>query len=255
MAISITDYEFNCDTHDLYRVDFFDDNIETLVTHTPAKVRSWIQKIKYIHRFRLHELIVGLDIEWRPSFTRGVTNPVATLQLCVGHNCLIFQLCYCDRIPKCLFDFLANPSFTFVGVGVGQDVRKLADDYGLEVANSVDLRVLEARRYGWERPRSVSLKDMASEGLDGSRGLNKTCGLHSFLFSLSFPFGSYQEANGANSQGLPFGLQCAFLLLPQLTEVHSLRFQRSRPAHHLLCPPHLSRRLRLCRRSRSSLQL
>ncbi|BFG29197.1 hypothetical protein CerSpe_154710 [Prunus speciosa] len=165
MAISITDYESNCDTHDLYRVDFFDDNIETLVTHTPSKVRSWIQKIKYVHRFRLHELIVGLDVEWRPSFTQGVTNPVAILQLCVGHNCLIFQLCYCDRIPKCLFDFLANPSFTFVGVGVQEDVLKLADDYGLEVANSVDLRVVEARRNGWKRPRSVSLKDMASEVL------------------------------------------------------------------------------------------
>ncbi|CAB4277493.1 unnamed protein product [Prunus armeniaca] len=34
---------------------------------------------------------------------------------------------------------------------------------------------------------------------------------------------------------IPVGLQCAFLLLPQLTEVHSLHFQRSRPAHHLLC--------------------
>ncbi|BBH01772.1 Probable purine permease 6 [Prunus dulcis] len=42
---------------------------------------------------------------------------------------------------------------------------------------------------------------------------------------------------------IPVGLQCTFLLLPQLTEVHSLHFQHSRPAHHLLCPPRVSRRL------------
>ncbi|PQQ01449.1 Werner Syndrome-like exonuclease [Prunus yedoensis var. nudiflora] len=39
------------------------------------------------------------------------------------------------------------------------------DDYGLVVANFVDLRVLEARRYGWSVPRNLSLKDMAEEVL------------------------------------------------------------------------------------------
>ncbi|XP_034197777.1 Werner Syndrome-like exonuclease, partial [Prunus dulcis] len=165
MSITITDYELDCNTHDLYRVDFFNDYIKILVTHTPSKLRSWIQKIKYLHRYRLHKLIVGLDVEWRPSFTKGITNPVATLQLCVGHSCLIFQLRYAPRLPKCLFDSLGDPRFTFVGVGIGEDVRKLMDDYGLVEANFVDLRVLEARGYGWSVPQNLSLKDMAEEVL------------------------------------------------------------------------------------------
>ncbi|PQQ01450.1 Werner Syndrome-like exonuclease [Prunus yedoensis var. nudiflora] len=76
MSITITDYELDCNTHDLYRVDFFDDYIKTLVTHTPSKLRSWIQTIKYLHRYRLHKLIAGLDIEWRPSFTKGIITPL-----------------------------------------------------------------------------------------------------------------------------------------------------------------------------------
>ncbi|KAM2229748.1 hypothetical protein ACFX1S_014243 [Malus domestica] len=165
MSISITDYELRYDTHSIYRVDFFDDYIETVVTHTPSKVKYWINKTRYLHRYRLHKLIVGLDVEWRPSFTRGVNNPVATLQLCVGHRCLIFQLLHTPGIPRCLFNFLADPDFTFVGVGINDDVRKLCLEYDLAVAKYVDLRELEARRYGWSVQRRIGLKDMAADVL------------------------------------------------------------------------------------------
>ncbi|CAN6577188.1 unnamed protein product [Malus baccata var. baccata] len=165
MSISITDYELDYDTHSLYRVDFFDDYITTLVTHTPSKVKSWINKTRYLHRYRLHKLIIGLDVEWRPSFTNGVNNPVATLQLCVGHRCLIFQLLHTPGIPSRLFNFLADPDFTFVGVGIKDDVRKLYLEYGLAVRRFVDLRELEARRYGWSVQRNIGLKDMAADVL------------------------------------------------------------------------------------------
>ncbi|XP_057970878.1 3'-5' exonuclease-like [Malania oleifera] len=144
MSTQIVDYETPEETHDYYGVIFMDDTIQTLVTITPAMVDFWISEIQRIHRRRLRHLIVGLDIEWRPNKSRYSNNPVATLQLCVGRRCLIFQLIYAPHIPQSLSRFLANPDYTFVGLGIASDVEKMADDYGLEVSNSVDLRELAA---------------------------------------------------------------------------------------------------------------
>lgn len=126
----------------LYDVFFFSDRILTTVTSNPDVVTNWISGIEYVHRSRLNRLIVGLDVEWRPNFTRHQNNPVATLQLCVGRRCLIFQVIYCEYIPESLKEFLLNPRYAFVGVGIANDIEKLEEDYTLRVNNSVDLREL-----------------------------------------------------------------------------------------------------------------
>ncbi|KAH7844541.1 hypothetical protein Vadar_029135 [Vaccinium darrowii] len=161
MSISIDDYQLPFDTHNLYNVNFYHHRIHTLVTHTPSFVDSWISQIESIHRRRLHSLIVGLDVEWRPNRFRNQQNPVATLQLCVGRRCLIFQLLYSPYIPLSLFNFLSNPSYTFVGVGIDKDVEKLTRDYGLSVANTVDLRLLAAEGYGVWDLRNTGLTVLA----------------------------------------------------------------------------------------------
>ncbi|THG01362.1 hypothetical protein TEA_015171 [Camellia sinensis var. sinensis] len=120
-------------------------------------------RITAIHRPRLHRLIVGLDIEWRPN-NRFHDNPAATLQLCVGHRCLVFQLIYSPQIPQSLFDFLNNRIYTFVGVGIHSDVEKLAEDYGLSVATTVDLLSLAAD-CGMIELRNAGLKNLAREVL------------------------------------------------------------------------------------------
>ncbi|KAA8517379.1 hypothetical protein F0562_017672 [Nyssa sinensis] len=165
MTISIIDHELPFLSHDLYDVTFYDDEIETLVTHCPSMVKAWIRNTEILNRRRLHRLIVGLDVEWRPSFSRRVENPVAILQLCVGHSCLIFQLLYARRIPQLLTDFLQNPNYTFVGVGIDGDVNRLSDDYDLEVSNTVDLRGLAARELGVRELRRAGLKELAREVL------------------------------------------------------------------------------------------
>ncbi|XP_057489516.1 3'-5' exonuclease-like [Actinidia eriantha] len=164
MSLSIEDYELPYDTHNLYDVNFFSDKIHTLVTHTPSYVDGWISEIEAIHRRRLRSLIVGLDVEWRPN-NRHHDNPVATLQLCVGRRCLIFQLIYAPFIPQSLAQFLTNPLYTFVGVGVDSDVEKLTDDYGLSVATTVDLRSLAAAEYGVRELRNAGLKILAMQVL------------------------------------------------------------------------------------------
>ncbi|KAI7998243.1 Werner Syndrome-like exonuclease [Camellia lanceoleosa] len=116
-----------------------------------------------IHRPRLHRLIVGLDIEWRPN-NRFHDNPAATLQLCVDRRCLIFQLIYSPQIPQSLFDFLNNRIYTFVGVGIHSDVEKLTEDYGLSVATTIDLLSLAADCDMIEL-RNAGLKNLAREVL------------------------------------------------------------------------------------------
>jgi hypothetical protein len=59
---------------------------------------------------------VGLDVEWRPSFS-GAYSKTAIHQLCVGRRCLIFQLLHADYVPNTLDEFLSDPDYTFVGVG------------------------------------------------------------------------------------------------------------------------------------------
>ncbi|KAL6997691.1 hypothetical protein U1Q18_007817 [Sarracenia purpurea var. burkii] len=164
MNTTITDYQIPDGTHDLYDVYLFNDRIQTLVTHTPALVDSWISDIESFHSRRLHHL-VGLDVEWRPNYNPGGYNPVATLQLCVGRRCLIFQLIHAPFIPSSLSNFLNNPMYTFVGVGIDSDAGKLENDYGLSVGTTVELGPLAAQEYGISALRNAGLKELARQVL------------------------------------------------------------------------------------------
>ncbi|KAK4412791.1 hypothetical protein Salat_2926300 [Sesamum alatum] len=163
MAIGIQHTAYHSDTHDSYLVSFFDDTIYTVVTHDPSIVTEWISRIQLIHRRRLHRLIIGLDVEWRPSFNRYQQNPVATLQLCVGRRCLIYQIIHShDGIPQSLVEFLANEDYTFVGVNIDSDLEKLETDYELETdGNVVDLRTLVAVKYRRRDLINAGLKELA----------------------------------------------------------------------------------------------
>ncbi|XP_073157402.1 3'-5' exonuclease-like [Henckelia pumila] len=162
MAMSIIDHQLPYETHNTYEVLFFGDSIHTTVTHDPATVSQWISEVESIHSRRLDHLIVGLDIEWRPSFNRYVQNPVATLQLCVGRRCLVYQLIHSPGIPSSLVAFLANPNYTFVGIGIRADLEKLEEDYEFGYrANSVDLRDLAANAYGRQELTNSGVKLLA----------------------------------------------------------------------------------------------
>ncbi|KAI8550771.1 hypothetical protein RHMOL_Rhmol06G0133300 [Rhododendron molle] len=62
-----------------------------------------------------------------------------------------------------------KPAHTFVGVGIHKDVEKLTWDYGLTVANAVDLRVPAAEAYGVRELRNAGLAVLARQvlGADG----------------------------------------------------------------------------------------
>nr|XP_009612708.1 Werner Syndrome-like exonuclease [Nicotiana tomentosiformis] len=154
-------------------VSFYENQIKVTVTKKAADVDKWIGQTIHIHRRRLNKLLIGLDIEWLACINATDKNhsKIALLQLCVGRRCLLFQLLHADYIPNSLRAFLANPNFTFVGVGIQGDAYKLFQDHGLFVANSVDLYqlALVVRKfepeYGIMGLKRMGLKRMAYEVL------------------------------------------------------------------------------------------
>ncbi|KAI3962416.1 hypothetical protein MKW98_010967 [Papaver atlanticum] len=100
-------------------------------------------------------------MEWKPT-SGPSSNQVATLQLCIGRTCLIFQMIHADKIPRSLRDFLSDSNYKFVGVGVQSDVDKLKGDYKTCVVNVVDVWDLAADKYGSnEVNKSVGLMKLA----------------------------------------------------------------------------------------------
>ncbi|KAK6124936.1 hypothetical protein DH2020_041318 [Rehmannia glutinosa] len=153
MKIEIKEYEVYVGTQKLYDVLLDDVEIETLVTYDSYKATAWVDNTELHHGCRLHRLIVGARHR----------HPVATLQLCVGKSCLIFQILRADKIPRRLREFLGNSDYTFVGVGIEGDVRKLRNDYGLEVAKTRDLGSWAGDELGRADLRYVGLKALAKE--------------------------------------------------------------------------------------------
>ncbi|KAM7505196.1 hypothetical protein LguiB_004100 [Lonicera macranthoides] len=155
MAVSIEDHELPYLTHNTYTITFHTTTLHTLVTHTPSFVENWIST----HTATTPQLI-GLDVEWRPNFSRQSDNPIATLQLSTSQNCLVFQILHSPSIPQSLTNLLSNRDYTFVGVGIDEDTEKLLFDYGLGVANPVDLRVW-AKEKGFGDLKNAGLKEMS----------------------------------------------------------------------------------------------
>ncbi|XP_019184224.1 PREDICTED: Werner Syndrome-like exonuclease [Ipomoea nil] len=136
------------------------------VTKRAADVDRWVEMTLHNHSHRLQDLVIGLDIEWHPCRRQEgeeEDNPAATLQLCVGRSCLVFLLLHRDYFPHSLLAFLGNPFFTFVGVGVQDDAKKILRDHGLIVRKVVDLRHLAVWVYGLEEFLRMGLKRMAWE--------------------------------------------------------------------------------------------
>ncbi|CAO2837610.1 unnamed protein product [Amaranthus hypochondriacus] len=114
--------------------------IDISVTDKSEMIDEWVAGIMPRYVDNGESTVVGLDMEWRPPQYPTMTNKTATLQLFVDYKCLIVQLFYVDYLPQSLKDFMGWPNFTFVGVGVDDDVAKLRDEYGLICGNSKDIQ-------------------------------------------------------------------------------------------------------------------
>ena len=82
--------------------------------------------------------MLGIDTETKPSFTKGVQNPLALLQIYLPHRVMLFQLRKYS-LPIEICELLENPNIIKVGVGLRDDIRGLRRDYNCEPAGTLDL--------------------------------------------------------------------------------------------------------------------
>ncbi|PIA42510.1 hypothetical protein AQUCO_02000160v1 [Aquilegia coerulea] len=143
-----------------FTVTIFENRVSITVTKRAGIVRQWLSRIKNRNRNKLtkRSLVVGLGVQWQPPHT----NKVATLQLCVGSQCLIFHICRSNGIPLILRDFLSDGNVTFVGVRNYEDAERLYNDYNLKVKHVLELGYIAGYK-------GVSMEKLASLilGFDG----------------------------------------------------------------------------------------
>ena len=82
--------------------------------------------------------VLGIDTETKPSFTKGVQNPLALLQIYLPHRVILFQLRKYS-LPIEICKILENANITKVGVGLSDDIRGLRRDYNCETIGILDL--------------------------------------------------------------------------------------------------------------------
>ncbi|KZS91589.1 ribonuclease H-like protein [Sistotremastrum niveocremeum HHB9708] len=97
--------------------------------------------------------VIGLDIEWKPMFTKGAPlNPVALVQLADPEYVVIVQLSFMWRfdangkkvlnMPQELARIMDDAGVIKLGVGIGDDAKKLYRDYKTNSRSLVDLSTL-----------------------------------------------------------------------------------------------------------------
>ncbi|KAF8398124.1 hypothetical protein HHK36_017049 [Tetracentron sinense] len=126
MGTSIVQLECPSRSNLIYDMNFYGNHIQTIITRAPHIFNSCIVDIEKVHRWRLKRLVVGLDVEVLADFSGyKIEYPATTIQICVSRNCLIFHNYHARRVLRSLFQFFSNPNYTFTGVAISDDAKKL----------------------------------------------------------------------------------------------------------------------------------
>ena len=89
--------------------------------------------------YLLAQPILGLDTETRPSFRKGVVHKTALMQISTLDECFLFRTCKIG-VPTALGNYLADPSFTKVGLSLHDDFKIMAKLTNVEPAGFIDLQ-------------------------------------------------------------------------------------------------------------------
>nr|XP_032625372.1 Werner syndrome ATP-dependent helicase isoform X3 [Chelonoidis abingdonii] len=84
--------------------------------------------------------VIGFDIEWPPSYTKGKVGKVALIQICVSEKkCYLFHISSMSGFPKGLKRLLEDEAVKKVGVGIEGDQWKLMSDFEIKLKSFVEL--------------------------------------------------------------------------------------------------------------------
>ncbi|XP_057426401.1 uncharacterized protein LOC130719813 [Lotus japonicus] len=137
-------------------VSFNGGSIQTTVTNVKWSVENLLRSFLDNHSNQMK--IIGLDTEW--VLSQGEESKCATLNLCDGRSCLIIQLQRLPSIPCSLLNFLRRPDFTFVGLGIKDNLAKLEKDFGIGCRNAVELGQLASAVKGDPRLSFCGLDEL-----------------------------------------------------------------------------------------------
>ena len=110
----------------------------------PIVVVDTPQALEEACQYLSKQPILGFDTETRPSFTAGVTNKVALLQLFGGEKCFLIRL---NRVQmsKALTDILHRADIIKVGAAVKNDIVGLSKLRHFTAGGFVDLQVYSSQ--------------------------------------------------------------------------------------------------------------
>ena len=94
----------------------------------------------------LHEHVIGLDTETRPTFRKGQLHLPSLVQIATTKTVYLFQIQQLD-CSALLADVLSHAAIVKAGIGLAEDFVKLKKVFPFEAHNVVDLAAL-ARRAG-----------------------------------------------------------------------------------------------------------
>ena len=105
-------------------------------TNKASCVEYCVGRFKYWPR-NDNQKIVALDVEY--TWPRGLTQMEAVVQLCVVIYVLVYHISVADEHCSLLATLLLDKEYTFVGVDIENDKKKLKN-VGLVVQNFVDIQ-------------------------------------------------------------------------------------------------------------------
>jgi ribonuclease D len=104
-----------------------------------SRVDKWICAIKQQFLNVAPIKCVGLDCEFTSPREGRRNQRAAILQLSVASEVFVFQICWANRVPQLLKEFLKDTTTRFCGAATANDVRMLRS-YGIEIPSVYDLQ-------------------------------------------------------------------------------------------------------------------
>ncbi|XP_030467446.2 3'-5' exonuclease-like isoform X1 [Syzygium oleosum] len=122
----------------------------TGVERAAAELLKKIDAMKSV----MDQVIIGFDIEYRPTFQRGVPpRKTAVMQICGDNDhCHVMHVIH-SGVPPSLKLILEDTTVLKVGVGIAGDVRKVLKDYSVSVNAFQDLSELANQKLALPRYR------------------------------------------------------------------------------------------------------
>ncbi|XVE81253.1 hypothetical protein DITRI_Ditri15bG0048700 [Diplodiscus trichospermus] len=135
-----------CQAYSSFRYPPFRFGGQILYSRTDAEVEKAameLLKILEIKKKEMGQVTIGFDIEWKPSFQRGILpGKAAVMQICCDSRyCYVMHIIH-SGIPQSLQVLLEDSTIIKAGVAIGGDAVKVFNDYNVSVEAVEDLSSL-----------------------------------------------------------------------------------------------------------------